>query len=285
MRRRWIPNCLHCLLALGVLLCAPAVHAQGEVELVEAGTAPHRPLRHRFRAGQRQSLRLRIQSRMHIEAAGREQSVVVPAMVIDLGLGPTRVTSEGNLRYRFEVEGLSASGGEAAARAQIEEQLSALVGTSGTAEIDERGRSVRFDYALPDSVPEQIRQQAESLRSSLAELLPRFPREPVGVGAVWRIEDTLRMPQMEVRMATVYRLRRWEGDAIELSVTIESGEGQVPEGVEVDIGGNGRQRFELGSLVVDARVLSDADMQVQSPRGEMRIRMQTRTEVRPGDGD
>lgn len=279
--RRFVP-----VTALVTLLVAPTAHAQpssgqGEVELVEPGQGPRRELRHRFAAGQRQRLRVQVQTRMHMAAGARENTVVIPAMVIDLALGPTELTDAGHLRYAFRITGIGAEGGDDRARAQIQEQLGALRNTGGTAEVDERGGIVRFEYELPESVAPEIRQQAQALRSSLSELLPRFPREPVGVGAVWRVRDTLRMPQVEVEMATLYRLRRWEGDRIELQVRIESGDGDLPEGVRIDVGGSGRQRFELGSLEVDGRVQSEADMQMRGPQGEMRIRMQTRSQVRP----
>jgi hypothetical protein len=286
MRHRSTLTILVFVACLGVAEGARAQGSSGErrVELVDAGQSPQRPLRHRFTAGQRQSLSLRIQTQMQIRMGDRDASVPVPITSLELALGPTEVTSADHLRYEFRVTDLSVDGGEEEAREQIRQALSGLVGTSGTAEVDDRGRTVRFDYELPESIPPQLRQQAQSLRNALTELLPRFPREPVGVGAVWRIRDTLRMPQMSVEIATMYRLRRWEGDRVELQVRIESGEGgELPEGVQMDVGGSGRQRFVVGTLESRTRVQSTAEVVMTGPRGQMQIRMRTRTQVQPTD--
>ncbi|HJL15172.1 MAG TPA: hypothetical protein RMH99_05925 [Sandaracinaceae bacterium LLY-WYZ-13_1] len=265
-------------------LDAGRAQEQGGVELVEAGSGPREPLRHRFEAGQRQSLRLRLRSDMRIQVGDRTQEVEVPEMIMRLELGPSRVTDEGHMRYGFRLADLGVEGGDAQAREQISQALAGLVGTSGATEIDERGRTVDFEYELPDSLSPQVRQQAQSLRSALVGLLPRFPREPVGVGAVWRIRDTMRLPQASVQIETLYRLRRRRGDRVELQVRIESSDAaELPEGVQMDVNGHGRHRFVLGSLQTRARVETTAEVQMTGPRGSMRMRMHSENHVDPVD--
>lgn len=171
------------------------VVAERTIELVEPGTGPRRPLRHRFEAGITQRVRLRIQSTMRIQAGERNQEVPVPIMRLDLTLGPTAV-SGGRLRYPFRVTGIDAAGEhEEAMLEQVRQQLQGLVGSHGNAEIDDQGRVVAFDYDLSPDASAQLRQQSQMLRDSLSQLLPHFPDEPVGVGAEWRVRDQLRLPQ------------------------------------------------------------------------------------------
>lgn len=254
--------------------------SQTDVELLEAGASPQRPLRHRFEAGQRAQYRLRIDTQVRVQAGSRNQAVDMPVMVLDVDVGPSRVR-RGHLRFPFRMVAMDLDGGDERARAPLEEQLEGLVGTGGTVEFDERGRMVEFDYELPDSASPETRARAATMRESLGQLLPRFPREPVGLGAQWRIRDQLQMPGMSVQIATVYRLRRWEGDRIELQVRIESGREPATQAMQMNVEGSGRQRFVLGTLQTRSRQRSEAQVAAQGPNGQLRIEMRSHNEVEP----
>lgn len=280
------------LLALALVLSMPGIAlAQRtaspparEVELMEAGAAPQRPLRHRFSAGQSARFRIGIRTSVQISAGGRDTSVPVPRMIMETEVGPTEVPSPGRMRYAFRVTRADLEeGGAPEVRERLERDVGALVGTHGTAEIDERGTVVQFDFALPSNASPELQQQAASLRSTLGQLLPRFPEEPVGVGARWRIRDTIQLPQVALEIATVYRLRRWEGDRIELEVRIERGQGggPLPAGVDVEIGGTGRTQMRLGSLATRQHAETRAELQIPSPAGNARVVLTSSQEITP----
>jgi hypothetical protein len=257
---------------------------QREVELIEPGAAPQRPLRHRFVAGQSARFRARIRTGLQIAAGGREQSVDVPRMVIETDVGPTEV-SHGHLRYAFRVTRADLeAGGSPEVREQLEHEIAALVGARGSVELDDRGTVVHLAFELPANASPSLRQQASSLRSMMGQLLPRFPREPVGIGARWRIRDTIALPQMSLEIATVYELRRWEGDRIDLAVRIERGEGsggQLPPGVSVDVAGEGRTLMRIGSLATRQRAESRSEVHAPSPSGSARIVMTASQDIAP----
>ena len=197
------------LVFLALLHASPAFAQPraADVELVAAGEAPTRVLRHRFGAGLTQRLRLRIQTQMRVQLGDRDQTVPVPIMRLDLTLGPTRLVAGGHLGYAFRVTGVGVEG-EAAPDVieRVRAQLQGLVGLHGKAQIDDRGSIIDFAYELPADASEQLRNQSGMLRQSLTQLLPRFPEEPVGVGAQWRIRDQLALPQTHVAVATTYTL-------------------------------------------------------------------------------
>lgn len=258
---------------------------QREVELIEPGTAPLSPLRHRFAPGQTARFRARIQSSVQITAGGRDSSVPVPPIVLETEVGPTETPSAGHFRYAFRVTRATlGQGGSPEVRQRLEHDIAALSGTHGVVEIDERGTVEHITCDLPANASQELQQTVASLRQVMGQLLPRFPREPVGVGARWRIRDTVQLPQMSIEIATVYELRRREGDRIDLAVRIERGEGsggQLPEGVHVDIGGSGRTLMRIGSLATRQQVESRSEVRVPSPAGEARIVMTARQEVTP----
>jgi hypothetical protein len=257
---------------------------QGEITLVSPGTGARLPLRHRFSPGQREELRLRIQMNMQIAMGDRDANVSAPTMVMDLDLGPTEVTPEGHLRYTYRVTEVTTQGGDEQARAQVGQAIAGLRGAHGTAVLDDRGRVLDFEYELADGADPRLRQQGNSLRDAMTQLLPRFPEEAIGVGAVWRIRDELRLPNMAVGMFTEYRLRSRQGDVVELQMRVRSDDAAVrdlPANAQLDISGTGRTRFVLGSLETRSRSQSTAEIGMAGPNGRMRIHMETRNQVAP----
>jgi len=279
------------LTALCLTLLVPAASAFAQdaeeeappVELIEAGAAPQRLLRHRFVAGQSQPVRLRVQSQMRMSIGTRVQMIPMPIMRMDIAFGPTEVTSEGHLRYAFRITDVGVSGGEREElNARVQETISGLIGANGLTEIDDHGTVLEFDYQLPDGSSAELQQQSHILREAMTRLLPRFPDEPVGVGARWRVTDDLPLPNMSVRVGTTYELTSWQGDFIEISVSTETVEGDGSDNrANVDVGGSGRLRFELGTLRMRGRVQTIAAAQIRGPQGEMRMRIRTRMQVSP----
>ncbi|MGE0791485.1 MAG: hypothetical protein AB7S26_37770 [Sandaracinaceae bacterium] len=265
--------------ARGAAPVAPTM-TQSDVELVEPGQAPLRPLRHRFVAGQRAQYRMRINTQMRIAAGARDQSVEMPVIVLDMDLGPTRVAS-GRLEVPFRMVAVNLDGGAEQARAPLEQQLRGLVSTSGSATFDGRGALVGFDYGLPSDASAEVRARADTVRHALTQLLPRFPSEPIGLGATWRIRDEMSMPGMQVQVATVYRLRRWDGDRIELQIRVESGREPSTRAMQFTADGSGRMRFVIGTIASRSRLESRAEVGAQGPNGQMNISMRTRIEVEP----
>jgi hypothetical protein len=271
-------------LASGRAAAQPAAErltaGRSEVELLGAGASPQRPLRHRFERGLEGRYRLRIDMQMRVQAGARDQSVDMPVLVLDLDLGPGRVV-DGNLRFGFRLVDTELEGGDERAREGLGAQLTALEGTGGSAEVDPEGRLVDFSYDLPEDAPPELQARAGTLRESIANLLPRFPSEPVGEGATWRIRDTMSMPGMQVEIATLYRLRRWDGDRVELQVRLETAREPATEAMQMTVDGSGRVRFVLGTLQTRSRLRSEAQVSAQGPNGAMRIEMSSRNEVEP----
>ncbi len=277
-------------LALSLLTLCPLATAlaqdedQSTVELVEAGASPQRALRHRFVAGQTQPVRLRVQSEMRMMMGDRDNTVPMPILRLDVRFGPTTITESGNLRYAFLVTDVGTSGGtDEDINARVQEQITGLVGANGHTELDDHGRVVSFEYQLVEGASPQLQQQAGILRDALTRLLPRFPDEPVGVGAEWRVSDTLSLPNMQVGVVTSYRLVSWQGDRIELSLnthTVDE-DGEPANPARIDVSGSGRLRFELGTLRAHGRLQTVAAARVRGPAGEMRMRIRTRMQITP----
>ncbi|MCA9607875.1 MAG: hypothetical protein KC619_19835 [Myxococcales bacterium] len=264
----------------GVLGFSSLVQAQGtdQIEIVEPGNGPREPLRHRFVAGLTQPVTLRVQSQMRMALGSRIQMIPMPVLRMDIRFGPTEVTN-GHLRYPYEITGVGISGGESEGmNERVREQINGLIGTHGIAEIDERGAVVDFSYELPDGASRDLQNQSRMLRDSLAQLVPRFPDEPIGVGGSWRVIHDLPLPNMTVRVGTTYRLVSRHGDLIELDINTAVME-DAPNPARIDVSGSGRLRFQIGTLRTFGRVQTVAAAEIRGPQGPMRMRIRSRMQI------
>ena len=267
-------------------LVALGAHAQSvsppQIELVEAGEGDRQPLRYRFSAGQRARLRFTLEMDMQASMGERRSDVDMPAVRMDLDLGPTEVTG-GNLRYPWRIGGVSVQGGEEGeARQQFERGFAGLEGAHGIMEVDDRGRVRELTFELPEDAAPELQQHAQTLRDGLAQLTPPLPEQPVGVGAVWRIGAQLRMQGMTLSMSSEYRLRRRSGDRLELQTRVRNADGsQLPPGAQLDVSGTGRTRLELDQLGARSRARTVTELLNRGAQGEMRMRLEQRTELGP----
>jgi len=283
MRRLCLVLSLLCLLPVANAAAQDAEETS-TVEIVEAGAAPQRALRHRFAAGVTQPIQLRVQSQMRMTLGERDNTVPMPILRLDVTFGPTEIADNGNVRYAFLVTDVGISGGtDPQVDERVQGQIAGLVGAHGQTEMNDRGEVVSFEYELAEGAAPELRQQAGILRDSMTRLLPRFPEEPVGTGAVWRVSDQLNLPNMRVAVATTYRLVSWQGDRIELAVSTETIDenGQPANAARIEVSGTGRLRFELGTLQTRGRIQTVAAAHIRGPGGEMRMRIRTRMQITP----
>lgn len=253
---------------------------QSEVELISAGRGPQRQLRHRFAAGQRARIRLRIDSQMRVQAGERDQEVDAPVQILDIDVGPSTMSGR-NISLPVRLVAASVDGGDEQARASMSEQIQSLVSSHGVLVVNPRGQVVTFDFQVPSTASRQATALAQPLTQNLGQLLPRFPEEAVGPGAQWRIRDSMSMPNMQVEIATVYRLRVWDGDRIELQVRVESGREPATQAMAMTVEGSGRQRYVLGTLQTRARLRTHAEIQARGPNGAMQLTLRSHNEIEP----
>ncbi len=188
---------------------APPGHEPAEVALLDAGDEPRTALRLSAQAGDVAQLRV---------TSEREVSGEAPGSVTG-GLPP----------FTLELEVLEVDGERLEVSLTIievatdDQQLAApLMEVEGLLEMDDRGRvhevSAAVETGDADAAPEAFDAAWLVLPElfDVLRLLPAFPQEPVGAGAVWTVEQPSLLPGPVWEVATVtidqfdgqrYRLR------------------------------------------------------------------------------
>jgi hypothetical protein len=198
------------------------------VTLLDAGEAPHRPLRYAFAPG-----------RVEVPAAGTLTATYATAGTTTSGepladRGPTTVAApsevtivdldeDGTATVRVDHRGgqVTEPGGlDPEELRAVEHALDGLGEVWATYRIDDRG----FVTPVAEDGPDPARRWAGSDVTALARRVPAFvqplPAEPVGVGASWTVTRPTEIAGVLVEQTTTVELLERDGDLLELLVTV-----------------------------------------------------------------
>jgi hypothetical protein len=221
--------------------------AAPRVTLLDAGEAPHRPLRYAFAPG-----------RVEVSAAGTLTATYATTGTTTGGQpladrGPTTVAApsevtvvdldeDGTATVRVDHGGghITDPGGlDPEERRTVEQALDGLEEVRATYRIDDRG----FVTPVAEEGPEPALRWAGSDVTALARRVPAFvqplPAEPVGVGATWTVTRPTEIAGVLVEQTTVVELLERDGDLLELLVTVQDagpvGAGTLTSSDEVEV--------------------------------------------------
>lgn len=261
-----------------------------EAELVDAGDQPHMALRLAPDVGDVAHLRVTSDQQ---GARGSQPPARPGPPPVTLALEVVEVDEE-RIEAAVTIEEVASDD---------EQLVTYLMAVEGTLELDDRGRihdvssSVDPEVGggppdldpdeLSDGEPEPVDDATFAQLQTFETLhrLPIFPQEPVGVGAVWRVEQPsmLLAPHREVTTVTLEELDAEGGYRLRTEATYEllqeyfdwlqeteQPEGAAPpETVEIDGEGTGEIEGELGDVVPNRAERSlEITTRAESPEGE-----------------
>jgi hypothetical protein len=194
------------------------------VTLVEPGAGPRRPFRFRPKVGSTEVIEMTIRVDMEQTMDGMAMpSQKTPAMQYTMQVTITDVDAAGDVSYDFEYQKadiIDEPGVNPFLSEMMRNALKAIEGLHGKGVITDQGynKMVRFDRD-PDTDPTLL-QQMEGMEQSMEQLVSPFPDEPIGVGAVWKVEGALEQQGMQIHQGTTIHLVAAEGDRVEVEADL-----------------------------------------------------------------
>jgi hypothetical protein len=159
--------------------------------LLDAGQAPRRKLRYRWRLDQKEQLAVDLRTSAATEIAGSKQpEIPLPPVHIVLDIDPRSVTPEGDLRYAWRVSAATVTS-QPQTPSPIDDgmraEVSAVDHLAGSAVVTSRGlcTAVSVDTA-PSLNTGATGQMVEQVRQTLRDVAAPFPEEDIGSGARWQ---------------------------------------------------------------------------------------------------
>ncbi len=190
--------------------------------LQSPGAAPRRDLRYRVAPGVHERTRISLTSEVEIFVAGRRVNRVAPpttevAFEVEVAPRPS------GYRCAAWITDTSSADWERTAPgrgSELRTSLQQLRGHHITFEVNDRGHPLSHAIALPESVDSNRAEALQILQSVDGSVVP-FPAEPVGVGAVWMVEDAeTGRSSLAGSVVMTYTILAMRGDHLDLSMAV-----------------------------------------------------------------
>lgn len=181
-----------------------------QVTLIEAGGAPRRPLRYRFKAGDTVEMTMDMTMAMGIEFGGKvvpPQAMPTMRMVFEFAVRRVSPAGESTLAFLLkEVSLVGTSGFTPEQQKQILAVIGTVKGFQGTVVVTSRGVTKSVTYKTPPGMSPQAKQLIGNLSNQMKQLSTPFPVEPVGVGARWRVVIPIQGPPITLASQLEFQL-------------------------------------------------------------------------------
>lgn len=192
------------------------------IQLIDAGAAPLRELGMRYGAGARESCTMTIA--MSLEQRLGQQplpGMPLPGQRASLALAVAEVDDDGAARIRWSVQDMAVLPDEtlpAQLREAIDRALAGMKGLGGSYRLTELGHSTDSTLdPLPEAVEATMGAQLADFHRNMEQMTVPLPAHPVGVGARWRVEDSVQIAGTTLSRRAEYVLTGVDDEAAELT--------------------------------------------------------------------
>jgi hypothetical protein len=194
------------------------------VTLVEAGSEPHQPLRFRPKVGATQAIEMTARIEMAQSMGGMAMpSQKAPTMRYAMQTTITAADEAGDISYAFEytsAEVLDEPGVNPLVADMMRNALKAIQGLRGTGVMTDQGFAKLARFERPPDMDPMLLEQIGEMERSMEQLVSPFPAEPVGVGAVWKIQSATEQQGILIRQTATVHLVAVDEGRVELRMEV-----------------------------------------------------------------
>jgi hypothetical protein len=194
------------------------------VKVVDAGAAPKKALRYKFKAGTTEYVEMDMRMSMGMSMGGKSAPKTdLPTVRTLMRIDAKEVTPEGDLRFEFsadKVDVLKDVQVDPKLRGAVEKELTGIVGMHGRARISPRGVATETEFDLAPGASDTLKGQMDTMRDSIRQMYLPFPEEEVGKGAKWDVTSRMPLGGALIDSKITYTLTKVEADRAEADFAI-----------------------------------------------------------------
>jgi hypothetical protein len=268
------------------------------VRVLDVGMEPRSELRYVFQPGQ---MDMAMDIEMHLRASSDNGApavdVTLPPMHVEVSIVLGKGSPTGTARYDYAYTAATVGDpGDAPAELVtiLQDRLTALVGVTGWAVVDDRGRTIDAGLTGLDNLDAATRALVDDAQESFKDASAPLPEEPVGVGARWVVEQHLPSQGLVVDQDSTFHLDGRDGDVLHLSVDVtqsatpgpldlpESSPGGLDQATLIELSGrgSGTMLISLRDVVPTSHLTSQGHSVLES--GGTRVTSDTTLSARIG---
>ena len=161
-------------------------------------------------------------------------AIALPKIVLEMTTHVTSVAPDGTISYEFHgtsAKAIGAPGVKPDVLAKIQGEIAKVSGIKGNAVVDSHGYARDVQIEMPPDLDPSVQQMADSVRSSLRQILNPLPEEPVGIGAKWDAEHRLPMAGTFMKQIAHSTLIARNGSKYSLAIELE--QSAVPQALQL----------------------------------------------------
>jgi hypothetical protein len=249
-----------------------------KLTVLETGAAPKRLLRYKPKAGTSEALNIIMD--MDTTMAGQPK-VDLPPMKISGRAQVVEVRPNGDIKYTFKFTHSDVlDDGENPAVARVmRAKLKESTNISGWALVDASGATKEGDMNLSQITDPAAKQQMQSMKNQMEQMSAPMPAVPVGVGAKWTLEQTIKQHGMGIIQTAHYEVVSIVGDKVQLAIRITQtaprqsfNPPNLPPGARATVDhvnstGSGKMLVDLNHLIPESTLNLEMDMKISVSLG------------------
>jgi len=282
-------NVVSLLLVVSLWLAPARIDAadQPTIELQSAGDAPRREMRYQYKAGDTQTMVMLMDMNMAAEVNGQPTpSFPIPTQRMEMTVAVERVTEDDKLQCRFEmtaVDLVEDPDAPSSMAGQMREMLKTMVGLGGTYTQSRRGQVTDVAIEYPEGINPMVRQSMGNMEQVMGQSAAPLPQEPVGVGAVWSVEQTMDTLAFSFDQKATYTVIALTENGATLSVAVEQSaepqdmniQGASMRLTEFQGRGEGEMTIDFGNVVPHVRTSVTSINQIETVANGQPMKMRT----------
>jgi hypothetical protein len=298
MRRGLLVAALACLLPMGGLAASPAAADDaspapaGAAVLLDAGAEPRAELRYAWQPDTAFQLTQDVNQSFELNADGQPSSFDMPTLRFVVEVTTSEARAEGAIRldFRYLAAGLAAPD-EPEVEAAMAEAFEPVLSLSGWAIVDDRGQVLDGGIEGAEVLDPSLASTVSDFERLGSELANPLPVEPVGVGARWRVTQSIPASGLLLEQTVDYTLTDRTDDRVTLAMesTQDAERGPVeglgiPSAVLVNLegSGSGTLSFAPDLPVPTSSLEMDLQMSLRAGGAPIDMAITAVSDIRPG---
>ncbi len=219
-----------------------------KLKVLNTGAEPRRELRFRPAVNSKQTMIMTMGMSMNMKIGENSfPKIPIPKMVMKLDLNVRKVDLGGDIYYSFaytDIKVVADKDTPPELLAATEKTLKSLIGVKGDIVINSSGEIKSKKLFLPKTIDKTVKSTLEQFDRSIDQLSNRFPREMLGLGAKWQMDNALQYNGMKLNQSSTYEIVKID----ETGMTIKTQIMQSSPPQDISLPKVGKAKVKLVSL-------------------------------------
>jgi hypothetical protein len=178
-----------------------------KLELIDAGAAPRRELKFRPTVNRQQTMQMSMNMSMDMQIG---QTMIpktpIPKMVLKVDANVSRIDPNGDIHCSFiysDIQAIADRDTTPEVLAAMQKTLKSLIGIKLDLVMSSNGQIKSKNLIVPKNIDPTMKQALEQFDRSMEQLSAQLPVGAVGLGAKWRVNNSLRISGIQFQQSVV----------------------------------------------------------------------------------